>query len=64
MAEGFDPKQAITRGDGEPPKGPQNVKERFYEKLRMPLWILDTLLALLGVAIVVALVLGFIKGRA
>ena len=65
MSEGFDPKEAITRGDMEPPKGPQNAKERLYEKLRgMPIWVLDVLLAVLGIAVVVCLVMGFIKGRA
>ena len=65
MSEGFDPKEAITRDDTESPKGPQNAKERLYEKLRgMPIWVLDALLAVLGIAVVVCLVLGFIKGRA
>ena len=63
MRKGFEPEQTVTREEGLP-KGPQNAKERIYEKLRMPLWMLDTLLILLGVAVVVFLVLGILEGRA
>lgn len=63
MAEPNESDQVITREDVAP-KGPQNMKERVYEKLRMPLWLLDTILVVLGVALVVALVLGAIKGNA
>ena len=63
MSEGLDPNSAITRDDGEPPKGPLNFKERMYEKLRMPLWVLDTILALLGIAVVVFLIIGTVEGR-
>lgn len=54
----------LTRGDEKPAQGPQNAKERVYEKLRMPLWLLDSILVLLGVALVVCLILGAIKGNA
>lgn len=64
MSEKFDPNQVVTRDDIQPPKGPQNAKERVYEKLRMPLWVLDTILVLLGIAFVVFLVIGAIRGNA
>lgn len=64
MSEGFDPNQVITRGEPGGPQGPRNAKERIYEKLRMPIWLLDTILALLVVAVVVILVIGAIKGNA
>ena len=63
MDESFDFSQTVTR-DEEPRRGPQNAKERFYEKLRMPLWLLDTILGLLTVALIVALVLGVLRGNA
>lgn len=56
--------EIITRGEPSAPSGPTNLKERIYEKLRMPLWLLDTILVLLGVAVVLAMVLGMIRGRA
>lgn len=55
--------QVVTRGGDTAPPGPQNAKERVYEKLRMPLWLLDTILALLVAALVVALILGMINGN-
>lgn len=62
MSENND-RTAISR-DENGASGPQNAKERFYEKLRMPLWLLDTILIVLGVAVVVCLILGAIKGNA
>lgn len=64
MSEGFDPNQVITRGEPGGSQGPRNAKERIYEKLRMPIWLLDTILVLLAVAAVVTLVVGAIKGNA
>ena len=64
MPKDSDLQQAITRDEGERPKGPQNAKERLYEKLRMPLWLLDTLLVILCVAVVVLVIVGIIEGRA
>lgn len=64
MSEGFDPNQVITRGEPGESQGPRNTKERIYEKLRMPIWLLDTILVLLVVAVVVTLVVGAIKGSA
>lgn len=50
--------QVIAKNNGDEPKAPQNAKERFYEKLRMPLWLLDTIIVLLVVAIVVIVIIG------
>ena len=55
--------QVITREEEPRPAGPVNAKERLYEKLRMPLWLLDTIIAALIVALVVFLVLGYLKGH-
>jgi len=63
MGEGLDPNQVITRGDGESPRVPRNAKERAYEKLRMPLWLLDSILVLLIIAAVVVVVIGMIRGN-
>ena len=63
MAKDREPEQVVLR-DETPVTGPQNAKERIYEKLRMPLWVLDTILVVLGVALVVCLILGAIKGNA
>ncbi len=59
----FDKRPVVTRDEEAPPQGPRNLKERIYEGLRMPLWLLDTILVLLGIGILVALILGFIKGN-
>lgn len=62
MSEPHERDEVITRTDN-PPQGPQNLKERIYEKLRIPLWLLDTLLILLFVALLVALILGIANGN-
>lgn len=54
----------ISRGDAEEPKGPANAKERFYEKLRMPIRTLDIIITVLVVLVVVVLVLGVMAGKA
>ena len=45
------------RGDtpAPPPKG---LKERLYDKVKLPLWALDIIIALLVVALVVTFYLG------
>ena len=53
----------ITRGDPQEPQGPVNAKERFYEKLRMSVRTLDIIIGVLIAAVVVILVLGYIKGH-
>ena len=53
----------VTRGDSETPQGPQNAKERFYEKLRMPIPVLDGIIAVLIAALAAALIIGYIKGH-
>ena len=52
----------ISRGDIEP-QGPENAKERFYEKLRMPVRTLDIIIGVLVAAVVVMLVLGIVTGQ-
>ncbi len=44
--------------DDRKPEAPKGFKERMYEKLRMPLWLLDGIIITLVIAIVVALWLG------
>lgn len=58
-----DEETVITRGDSKGPKGPQNAKERVYEKLRMPVPVLDGIIAVLVIALVAALIIGFVKGN-
>mgnify|MGYP001131549469 CR=1 FL=1 len=59
-----DEQTVITRGEGGAPKGPQNAKERVYEKLRfIPIRLLDAILVVLGVAVVVCLIVGAVKGN-
>ena len=53
----------ISRGESEP-KGPSNAKERFYEKLRMPVRTLDIIIGVLVAVLVVVLVVGMMAGRA
>ena len=55
----------LEPNNNEPSSAPRNAKERLYERLRfVPLWLLDTLIVLLGVAVVVVLIIGFIRGQA
>lgn len=59
-----DEQTVITRGEGGAPKGPQNAKERVYEKLRfIPIRLLDAILVVLGVAVVICLIVGAVKGN-
>ena len=53
----------ISRENDSGHQGPQNANERFYEKLRMPIRVLDGIIAVLVIALVAALVIGFIKGH-
>ncbi len=45
-----------------PPEGPQNAKERLYEKLRMPLPVLDVIIVVLVILLVVAFAAGIVLG--
>lgn len=63
MKEPYERDEAIAQGGPSAHPGPANIKERIYEKLRMPLWVLDAILILLGLGVVVAVVLGMIRGR-
>ena len=61
------PKETTTLSwdENEPPKGPQNAKERLYEKLRfIPVPVLDAVLILLGIATVALVIIGAIRGNA
>lgn len=44
----------------EPPKG---VKERVYDTIKVPLWVIDLILVVLCIAIAACLVLGYMKGH-
>ena len=48
----------VTRDGAEAPKGPQNAKERLYEKLRMPRWVLDIIITVLVIAFIVVVLTG------
>ena len=50
--------------EAETPQGPQNWKERIYERLRMPLWVLDLIIALLVALFVAVVLLGIHQGNA
>lgn len=54
----------ISRGEPTGPEGPVNAKERFYEKLRMPIRTLDIIIAVLVAALVVVLIFGILNGNA
>ncbi len=43
------------RDDSPPPKG---LKERLYDKVKLPLWSIDLLIVLLIIALVVVVILG------
>ena len=57
-------KTVVTREQSDAPRGPQNLKERLYEKLRMPLWVLDLIIAALVIAFIVVVAVGRQKGAA
>ena len=52
----------ISRDESQPPHGPANAKERLYEKLRMPLWVLDIIITVLVIAFSVVVLIG--RGKA
>ena len=54
----------ISRGEPAEPQGPANAKERFYEKLRIPVRTLDIIIGVLVAVLVVVLVLGYMAGKA
>lgn len=62
MAKEQEPEQVVLR-DSTPDTGPKNAKERFYEKLRIPLKTLDIIIGVLMVALVAALIIGAVKGN-
>lgn len=55
----------ISKNDGEStPLGPQNWKERIYERLRMPLWVLDLIICLLVILFIAVVLIGVLQGNA
>lgn len=55
----------ISKNDGEStPPGPQNWKERIYERLRMPLWVLDLIICLLVTLFIAVVLIGILRGNA
>ena len=63
MPKEHDPMIDAKGNEAETPQGPQNWKERIYERLRMPLWILDLIIALLVALFVVVVLLGIAHGN-
>ncbi len=55
----------ISKDDEEKtPPGPQNWKERIYERMRMPLWILDLIICLLVTLFIAVVLIGILRGNA
>lgn len=55
----------ISRDDeGKRPPEPQNWKERIYERMRMPLWVLDLIICLLVTLFIVVVLIGILHGNA
>lgn len=50
-------------GEDAPYEGPMNAKERLYEKIRLPLPVLDRLIWILVAVLIVAVLLGMLEGR-
>lgn len=48
----------VSRDESQAPREPANAKERLYEKLRMPLWVLDLIIAVLVIAFLVVVLIG------
>ena len=57
------PESVVTRGDSQESMEPTNAKERFYEKLRMPVRTLDIIIGVLVAVLVVVLIFGYIQGH-
>ena len=55
--------ESTVSKDTATPPGPQNAKERLYEKLRMPLPVLDAIIIVLVILLVVAFAAGMLLGR-
>ena len=48
----------VSRDESQTPHEPANAKERLYEKLRMPLWVLDIIITVLVIALIVVVLIG------
>ena len=56
-----DPKEDLPgagRGDDNPTPQPKGLKERLYDKVKLPLWAVDLIIALLVAALLVTIYLG------
>ena len=50
--------ESLSLFDVRPKDGPQNWKEDLYEKVKLPVWVLDVVIAVLVALIVLFIVLG------
>ena len=64
MPEEREPMTIAKDDDGKTPSGPQNWKERIYERLRMPLWVLDRIICLLVTLFIAVVLIGVLQGNA
>ena len=56
-----DPKEGLPsagRGDDSPTPPPKGIKERLYDKVNLPLWAVDLIIALLVAALLLTIYLG------
>ena len=64
MPEEREPMTIAKDDDGKTLSGPQNWKERIYERLRMPLWVLDLIICLLVTLFIAVVLIGVLQGNA
>ena len=64
MSEDREPMTTSGEEENQNPTGPQNWKERFYERLRMPLWALDLIICLLVTLFIAVVLIGILRGNA
>ena len=64
MPETREPMTIAKDDDGKTPSSPQNWKERIYERLRMPLWVLDLIICLLVTLFIAVVLIGVLQGNA
>ena len=44
--------------EGEPSPPPKGLKERLYDRVKLPLWAIDLIIGLLVLALIVTIILG------
>ena len=64
MPQNREPMTICKNDEGKTPPGPQNWKERIYERLRMPLWVLDLIICLLVALFIAVVLIGILRGSA